>query len=150
MSETFQITVDCLDPRELVEFWAEALGYVVEPPPGGMATWNEYWRSVGVPDDELPTDHDAADSIVDPAGIQPRIWFQPVPEVKSTKNRLHLDIKVSGGRSVPLAIRRERVLAKTQALVALGAVEQHRLDGDTLDHFAVVLQDPAGNEFCIA
>ncbi len=35
------------------------------------------------------------DSIVDPDGAGPRIWFQPVPETKVVKNRLHLDVKVA-------------------------------------------------------
>ncbi len=100
MAATMQITIDCLDPRLLVPFWVQVLDYVVEAPPGGLPTWNDYWRSVGVPDEELPADHDAADSIVDPAGVGPRIWFQQVPEAKTVKNRIHLDIKVgAAGRS---------------------------------------------------
>jgi hypothetical protein len=34
-------------------FWAAALGYVVEPPPEGLDTWNAYWGSLGVSDDEV-------------------------------------------------------------------------------------------------
>src|SRR4051812_23944316 len=103
-----QLAIDCTEPRLLVPFWCEALGYIAEPPPGGHSSWNDYWREMGVPDDELPTDHDAADSIVDPAGVGPRVFFQVVPEPKSVKNRVHLDLKISGGRAVPPPERRAR------------------------------------------
>ena len=43
-----------------------------------------------------------ADRIFDPQGPGPRIWFQAVPETKAVKNRLHLDIHASGGRTVPI------------------------------------------------
>jgi hypothetical protein len=145
-----QITIDCTEPRLLVPFWCAALGYVVEPPPGGHSSWNDYWRAVGVPEDELPTDHDAADSIVDPNGVGPRVWFQVVPEPKSVKNRVHLDLKVSGGRAVPLPERRERIEAEAARLEALGATRLRVLAADGVDHYGVVMQDPEGNEFCVA
>ena len=145
-----QITIDCADPGPLVAFWAAALGYVVEPPPEGFGSWNDYWRHVGVPDSELPTDVDAANSLVDPAEVGPRIWFQVVPERKSVKNRLHLDLKVSGGRVVPLAERRARVEAEAARLEELGASRLRLLSQDGLDHYAVVMADPEGNEFCVA
>ena len=68
MRPTLQITVDCTDPRVLVAFWATALGYVLEPPPAGATSWVSFWRSIGVPEDELPDDEDHTDSIVDPEG----------------------------------------------------------------------------------
>lgn len=145
-----QLAIDCTEPRVLVPFWCEALGYVAEPPPGGHSCWNDYWREMGVPDDELPTDHDAADSIVDPAGVGPRVFFQVVPEAKSVKNRVHLDLKISGGRAVPLAERRERIEAEATRLEALGATRVRVNSIDGLDHYGVVMQDPEGNEFCVA
>ena len=145
-----QIAIDCADPARLVTFWAAALGYVVEPPPDAFPSWNDYWRHVGVPEDELPTDVDAANSLVDPAGVGPRVWFQLVPEPKSVKNRLHLDLKVSGGRSVPLPERRTRIEAEATRLEGLGASRLRVLAADGLDHYAVVMADPEGNEFCVA
>jgi Glyoxalase-like domain len=115
MAATFQIAIDCADPDRLVRFWTLALDYVVEPAPAGKATWREYWLSIGVPADELG-DGDCADSIIDPAGIGPRIWFQPVPETKAIKNRLHLDIRASGGREEPISERRTKVDAKVAQL----------------------------------
>lgn len=53
MEMTVQLTIDCSDPQAMVAFWAEALGYVPEPPPGGHATWRAYWAAMGVPEAEL-------------------------------------------------------------------------------------------------
>jgi hypothetical protein len=83
-----------------VPFWAEALGYVAQQPPDGHETWRAWYLSVGVREDELGED-DCTDRLEDPEGNGPKIWFQVVPEGKVAKNRLHLDIKVSGGRGVP-------------------------------------------------
>ena len=98
-----QLVIDCADPEPLARFWTAALGYELERPPAGFGSWDEYWRDVGVPEDELGI---GADRIIDPAGRGPRIWFQVVPERKAVKNRLHLDLGVSGGRAVPIEIRR--------------------------------------------
>jgi hypothetical protein len=144
-----QLTVDCQDPQLLVAFWCSALGYVVEPPPDGFDTWNNYWRSRGIPDDELPVDVDASDSIVDPAGVGPRIWFQVVPETKAMKNRLHLDVIVAG-RELPLDERRRLVDAEVARLSALGAAAMRTNAAEGVEHYGVVMQDPEGNEFCVA
>jgi glyoxalase superfamily protein len=58
-------------------------------------TWDEYWRDVGVGEEDLGIGQDC---IIDPDGSGPRIWFQAVPEgnkaVPKTKNKLHLDLRV--------------------------------------------------------
>ncbi|MFJ6410038.1 VOC family protein [Streptomyces hydrogenans] len=148
---TLQLTVDCADPRRLVPFWAEALRYVPEPPPEGHASWRAYWAAIGVPEEELGDGAgDLPESLVDPAGVGPRVWFQQVPEPKTGKNRLHLDLKVGGGRAVPLAVRRARVDGEVARLTALGATVLYAMDEpDGMDSYAVVLQDPEGNEFCV-
>jgi len=150
LAVVLQLAIDCTDPQLLVPFWCEALGYVVEPPPDNFPSWNDYWRHIGVPDDELPTDTDASDSIIDPNGVGPRIWFQVVPEAKTVKNRVHLDLKISGGRAVPLPERRERIEAEASRLEALGATRWRVNSAEGLDHYGVVMQDPEGNEFCVA
>ena len=58
--------------------------------------------------------------IIDPAGRGPRIWFQVVPEKKTLKNRLHLDITVSGGRVNPIETGCRLIDAEAQRLEALG------------------------------
>jgi hypothetical protein len=146
MAVRFQVVVDCTDPDLLANFWASALGYVLEPPPAGFDTWNDYWRHIGVPEDEL---FEGSDCIVDPDGAGPRIWFQVVPEAKSVKNRLHVDIHASGGRTQSLDTRRQLVDAEAARLVALGATVLRSLSQDGLDHYAVAMLDPEGNEFDI-
>ncbi|MFD3945472.1 VOC family protein [Streptomyces sp. NPDC058579] len=149
---TLQITVDCAEPQRLVRFWAEALRYVPQPPPEGYASWRAYWEALGVPEEELTEGAgDLPESIVDPKGVGPRVWFQKVPEPKAVKNRVHLDLKVGGGRDVPLALRRERVDGEVARLTALGATILYAMDEPHgMDYYAVVLQDPEGNEFCVA
>jgi hypothetical protein len=144
MPTRFQITVDCANPDRLAHFWAGALGYQIEDPPAGFDSWIAYWRSVGVPEAELD---EGSDSIVDPAGIGPRIRFQKVPEGKIVKNRLHLDLNVSGGRRVAIAIRKERVDAEADRLVGIGATRVRVLEQEGLDHYAMAMRDPEGNEF---
>ncbi len=144
----WQLTIDCSNPTVLVPFWAEVLGYEVQPAPDGFDTWNDWYLSVGVPEDELDLEGDGADRLCDPTGRGPKIWFQPVPERKSLKNRLHLDIYVSGGRSTPIEERRARVDARVSELVAIGATIGRVDDSD--DHYATLLHDPEGNEFCVA
>ena len=146
MATRIQVTIDCADPGRLARFWADALGYRLEEPPDGFASWQDYWVSRGLPPEEV---EDGYDSIVDPDGVRPRIWFQPVPEPKVVKNRVHLDLGVSGGRQVPLPTRRRRVDAEAERLVAAGAARLRVLSEEAVDHYAVVMADPEGNEFCL-
>ncbi|MGW1186376.1 VOC family protein [Streptomyces sp. NPDC002559] len=148
MEMAVQLTIDCADPQRMVAFWSEALGYVPEPPPAGHATWREYWAAMGVPEEELPAGAgDIPESIIDPAGRGPRVWFQQVPEPKTVKNRIHFDLKVGGGRDVPLEVRTQRVTAAVERLVEAGAAVVRIADEPDMGQYAVLLQDPEGNEF---
>ena len=153
---TFQLTVDCADPARMVAFWGPALGYLPRPAPDGFATWNDYYLSLGVPAEELDLDDETGgcDRLLDPAGEGPVIWFQPVPEAKQVKNRLHLDLYPGGGRSVPLEERMPAILALLDTVLAAGAQVVHRTPEDDEnpipDRFCRVLVDPEGNEFCIS
>jgi hypothetical protein len=149
MARKFQVTIDCADPGRLTRFWSTALEYQIQPPPDGFPTWSTFWRSIGVPDDELDDENDASESVVDPDGVGPRIWFQHVPEGKIVKNRVHLDVDVGGGRGVPLEERRQRVIAEAERLAAEGATRLRVLETEGMDHFGIVMQDPEGNEFCL-
>ncbi len=146
MSTEFQVTIDCKDPPRMCAFWASALGYELEPPPKGFASWDEYWKMVGVSEDDLGI---GPDSIVDPTGLGPRIWFHIVEERKSVKNRLHFDLRVGGGRAAPLEVRRQRVEAEVERLVHHGATRLETWSEEGLDHYAVAMLDPEGNEFDI-
>lgn len=147
MAVGFQLVIDCANPDRLARFWAAALGYELAPPPAGFATWNDYYRDLGLPEEELA---DGADRISDPRGHGPSIWFHAVPETKIVKNRLHLDIHASGERADPIELRRQRVDAEARRLVDLGATTVGALMEDgILDHYAVGMKDPEGNEFDI-
>ena len=146
MAVSYQLVIDCASPEPLARFWAEALHYVIATPPAGFESWDDFYRSIGVSEDELGI---GADRIEDPRGEGPDIWFQVVPERKSIKNRLHIDLHASGGRDLPLETRRERVEAEVARLVALGATRKQAILEEGLDHYAVALSDPEGNEFDI-
>ena len=150
MNPTWQLTVDCADTSRLVAFWCEALGYVPEPAPDGWDSWLAYWRAAGIPDDELEGAEAGSGAIVDPEGVRPRIWFQEVPEPKSGKNRLHLDVRHTPGReAMEYAARRASIEAEVERLVGLGASIAYRNAPEGADYYAVTLRDPEGNEFCV-
>ena len=146
MTAEFQLVIDCANPEPLARFWVAALGYEFQPLPDGYDNWDGYWRDVGVSEDELGV---GLDCIVDPARRGPRIWFQVVPEKKSLKNRLYLDITVSGGRANPIQTRLRLIDAEAQRLEALGATLVKVICEDGMDHHGVALRDPEGNEFDI-
>ncbi|MGO8959539.1 MAG: VOC family protein [Streptosporangiaceae bacterium] len=77
MAVRFQLVIDCADADAMARFWAAALNYEFAPVPEGFATWDDYWRDVGVSEEDLGIGEDL---IVDPDGSGPRIWFQRVPE----------------------------------------------------------------------
>lgn len=146
MTVRFQVVIDCHDPGKLVPFWGSALGYRPEPPPQGFAGWADYWRDMGISEEDL-RGVTGPESIVDANGAGPRIWFHAVPETKTCKNRLHFDLKASGGRELPLATRKSQVEAEVTRLVDLGATRLETLYEEGLDHYAVAMADPEGNEF---
>jgi Glyoxalase-like domain len=84
---------------------------------------------------------------VDPDGVGPRLFFQKVPEPKTAKNRVHLDLSDGGGRGTPPEESRARVAAAVERAVAAGATKVREVD-EPGQHW-VVLQDPEGNEFCL-
>jgi hypothetical protein len=144
MSTGIQLVFDTGDPGAQAEFWAEALHYKLQDPPEGFATWEAFLTEQGVPETEWNT----ASAITDPDGKGPRIYFQKVPEGKTAKNRLHMDLNVSGGRTVPIEQRRERVNAEAKRLKALGATDERgAIDKD--GEYWVRMNDPEGNEFCL-
>jgi hypothetical protein len=139
-----QVTFDAADPRSLGLFWADALGYVEQPPPDGHASWPAYLDSLGVPAEE----RNSAYAVVDPDGAGPRLLFQQVPEGKTAKNRVHLDVNVGAG--VPEHERSARVRERAAALAqAGGAVVREFVDEEGPGSFWIVMTDPEGNEFCL-
>lgn len=144
MATPWTVTFDCGSPGALAGFWALALGYVPAPVPAGFDTWADWLRAHDVPESEW----DDGAYLVDPDGVGPRISFLKVPEGKSAKNRVHLDVQAGGGRDAPWEERWPRVVAAVDRLVAAGAtvVREDVVDGRG-DHFT--MRDPEGNEFCV-
>ena len=105
------LAIDCVDPAALTRFWAEALDY-----------------------QHLPGDDPDEVAIVPKDGRGTQLLFLRVPEEKSVKNRLHLDL------------RPEDQAAEVERILALGAT---RVDIGQGEQTWVVLADPEGNEFCI-
>jgi hypothetical protein len=141
MATPIQIVIDCADPRRLAEFWAAALGYVLQPPPEGFGSWEDFLTERGIPQSEW----NSRNAVVDPDERGPRILFQRVPEPKATKNRLHLDVNAGGPLGTPPEERRRRVDAEVERLVAAGATRVHVKE--ELGERWVLLLDPEGNEF---
>jgi hypothetical protein len=120
------IVFDCAKPAPLARFWAAALGYSVRP-------YDEEdiqrLREAGIDDVE----HDPS-VVIDPPGDGPNVWFNHVPEPKSGKNRVHIDINLQSVEEIDRLVE-----LGARILRPLGAVE---------DEPWVILADPEGNEFC--
>lgn len=138
-----QIVIDCADPAGLAEFWAEALGYIVEPPPPGFGSWEEFAERIGIP----AKDRDRLSAVVDPDLVRPRVLFQKVPESKEVKNRVHLDIDVAPGIARGSEERKGATRARSEQLTARGATLVRELDDPA--GWCLVMADPEGNEFCL-
>ncbi|MFI5916778.1 VOC family protein [Dactylosporangium sp. NPDC051541] len=143
-TRTVQITFDCADPAALAAFWTEALGYKIQDPPPGFATWDDALDAFGVP----AGDRNIASGIVDPAGAGPRLFFQRVPEGKQAKNRVHLDVRAAPGLQGD-----ERMAALEEEATRLGKLGAARLQRNEpappLSFGNIVMADPEGNEFCL-
>jgi catechol 2,3-dioxygenase-like lactoylglutathione lyase family enzyme len=139
-SARIDLTLDCADPARLAAFWKLALGYVDEPSPAPFVTREEWLREYGDPGD---TADDGA-WLHDPAGTGPRLSLLRVPEPKTAKNRLHIDIRVAAGTGDD-ADQWATITAATARLAAAGATVIQEYHGSH-----IVLADPEGNEFCVA
>ena len=108
-----EVIIDCNNPRRVADFWAAVLGWDVQEAD------DTYWMSQsGAPFPDL------------------LLVFVPVPEVKTVKNRLHIDVS-------PVGCERDEEVAR---LESLGAT---RVDVGQGEQGWVVLGDPEGNEFCV-
>jgi len=125
MARLHDVVFDCRHPASIARFWDAALdGYEVAPYDEAELA---RLRANGIFDPE-----DDPTVLVEAPGTSPRIFFQLVPERKTVKNRIHLDLK---SVSVPDEVARLRGLGAS-------LVAEHD------DH--VVLRDPEGNEFCLS
>lgn len=143
-ARTIQVTLDCTDPGAQARFWAEALGYQLEPPPPGFDTWEAFLEARGVP----PERHNDRSAVVDPAGAGPRLLFQRTERERPAGHRLHLDVRAAPG--LQGHERMTALDAECERLQALGARLLERHDpAPPLDAGHLVMTDPEGNVFCL-
>ena len=111
--ELDELVFDCADPRRVATFWAQALGFDLSEDPDQTGAY-----------------------IADPSGKIAGMFFQPVPEPKTAKNRVHLDVRPTGSMA-----------EEVERLKGLGASER----GFIAEHgnFWTQMRDPEGNEFCV-
>jgi hypothetical protein len=147
MRNKLQIVFDCKDPASLAKFYREALHYKFQDPPSGYQSWEETLKAWKIPEE----DWNSASAILDPDGRGPRIYFQQMDTPKLGKNRLHIDINASGGKSVPFDERKEQVNREVERLVCLGARKDHELENGSSENpeYCVIMLDPDENEFCV-
>lgn len=141
MATGVQIVFDCADPDKLATFWAEALHYKLQTPPPGFDSWEAFLKTQGIPESEW----NSASAVVDPDGAGPRIYFQRVPEAKTVKNRVHLDLNIGGAWGTPQEERRPRIEAEVDRLLQLGARKLRTVE--ERGGYFVNMFDPEGNEF---
>ncbi len=145
MARDVQITFDCADPAGLAAFWAEALGYRLQDPPEGFASWEQALDQWGIP----PERRNDVSAVNDPDGRGPRLFFQRVPEPKQTKNRVHLDVRAAPGLQGDA--RMAGLEAEAARLVAHGATRLRRHEpAPQLGAGHIGMADPEGNVFCLA
>ncbi|TFV90523.1 VOC family protein [Blastococcus sp. CT_GayMR16] len=140
MAFDFQVTIDSSAPHELADWWAEALGWQVEPQDEAFI---RRMVDTGAASEDDTTRHrgalvwKAGAGLTSPDPGRPRVLFQHVPEAKTVKNRVHLDVRVGA----------ERQEAEVARLTKLGATELWRASQGP--YAWVTLADPEGNEFCV-
>jgi hypothetical protein len=121
-SKLTELAIDCADPDGLARFWCSVLGYEVVDEDDGAVT-------IGSP--LVPEGKSR------PGPVPPTLTFAPVPEGKTVKNRLHLDVN-------PTDTEQDD---EVRRLLDLGA--RHADVGQSGDESWVCLADPEGNEFCV-
>ena len=121
-SKFTELAIDCADPDGLARFWCAVLGYEVQSEEDGLVTIG----SVLVPADAHGR-----------GPVPPTLTFARVPEGKTVKNRLHLDVNPADAEQDD----------EVRRLLDLGA--RHADVGQSGDESWVTLADPEGNEFCV-
>lgn len=139
MGRTVQVSFDAADPHALITWWADLLGYQVEDVHDGVTELLEAGHITDADVVELGGRRAFADGAAanDPDGTGPRLFVQRVPEPKTAKNRVHLDVRV-GQEELDAELERVRGLGAT--FVQWDSYPGHRW---------AVMRDPEGNEFCL-
>ena len=112
VSRFSELCIDCSNPARLAEFWCEVLGY------------------------EITDQDEDSIEIAEGPGTMPTLLFIVVPEGKTVKNRIHIDVS-------PRDREQDEEVARIEALGA------RRIDIGQGEASWVVMADPEGNEFCV-
>ena len=142
MARNFEVTFDAKNSKALAAFWMEALGYEPMGPPKGYESWEEWRVAMELTEEEM----DEGASIADPDGTH-YITFLNVPEPKTAKNRVHLDLDVLPDWKAPVPEQKAIMNAEVERLKKLGATKLY--DSVVGEHYRVTMADPEGNEFCL-
>ncbi|CAM5449525.1 hypothetical protein GCM10010329_34520 [Streptomyces spiroverticillatus] len=150
MTLGWKLVIDSNNAPVLADFWAEALGYVVEDPSALI----EQLLAAGHLPEQAVTEHNGHKLFRGLAGVRHpddpydessgvgrgrRLLFQDVPEPKSGKNRLHIDVHAEPGD----------LDKEVDRLEQLGATRVNEVNQGPAGHWWV-MRDPEGNEFCVA
>ena len=140
MSPTLQLAIDAGDPHRLNRFWSAIVDYEIEDHHDMVVRMLE--SGYANEDDVVEIDGrkawKTAAACRSGDGSGARLLFQRVPEPKSVKNRVHLDLHVAEGQRQ----------ATVDRAIGLGATKLW--DGQQGPQTWVTLADPEGNEFCIS
>jgi predicted enzyme related to lactoylglutathione lyase len=115
----FGLALDCADPLLMAEFWSAALGYRAIGSVGRVGSAGHYT------------------ALVPESGSGPKLLLQWVPEAKSSKNRMHIDIQTPD------------IDGLASRLVGLGATMLHAEPCHEHGATWLLMADPEGNEFCV-
>lgn len=145
MPYSIQVVFACHDPAQLAEFWAGALGYVVQPPPEGFDTWVDFASKMNIPEENW----NDISAVVDPESRGPRILFERY-DGGPPNQRVHIDVNSVGGGSPELTDedRRKRLAEERSRLEALGATYKKEATG-VAGEIWIEMYDPEGNWFCV-
>jgi hypothetical protein len=139
MPYDFQVTVDSADPHAQADWWAETLGWEVEP--SNEALIKDMVAQGYATEDDTTTHHGTLvwkqGAAIRHPQTRRRVLFQAVPEPKTVKDRIHLDVRVEP----------EQLEAEHRRLLARGATFLHH--GRQGPYRWITMADPEGNEFCI-
>ena len=127
----------------MAEFWAAALGYVIQPPPPGFETWEAFADEMGIPEEKRSD----VSAVVDPDDVGPRLLFERWDGGEPNK-RVHVDVNVVVEEGLTPEEREERLAEERVRLEALGAT-YHRVASGMAGETWIELFDPEGNWFCV-
>lgn len=129
MGTIANVTFACDDPASMAEFWAEAVGYEIQPAPPGLLDAIEAEGG----------DANAAAAAVDPDGRGPRLFFKKLPRSRPEQMPVHLDVDAED---------REREVERLAGLGATVVETKTETTGPYTETWTV-MRDPEGNGFCV-